>query len=273
MLETILITNQPELACMAVDCGVKRIMVDLEILGKKERQGHKDTLISDHTIGDIKAVRNVVPNATLMVRINPLNPNSQVEIDQAIHNGADVIMLPIFTKVEEVKAIADMIKGRAGFMPLVETPQALETIDDICNVSHITEIYLGLNDLSLAMQLRFMFEPLSMGLVDRFANAAKRHALPFGFGGIAALGSGMLPAEHIVGEHARLGSTRVILSRAFQKIISGEKNILECTSDFAHAHDAILKCYAQAMNRTPQQIEDDRKTTQALIERLARPSA
>ena len=36
-----------------------------------------------------------------------------------------------------------------------------------------------------------------------------------GFGGIARLGFGMLPAEHVIAEHYRLGSTAVILSRSF----------------------------------------------------------
>ena len=39
--------------------------------------------------------------------------------------------------------------------------------------------------------------------------------ISYGFGGIAALGKGMLPAEHIIREHYRLGSTCAILSRSF----------------------------------------------------------
>ncbi|MDE6340527.1 MAG: aldolase, partial [Muribaculaceae bacterium] len=35
------------------------------------------------------------------------------------------------------------------------------------------------------------------------------------FGGIAKLGDGLLPAEKVIMEHYRLGSTRAILSRTF----------------------------------------------------------
>ena len=47
------------------------------------------------------------------------------------------------------------------------------------------------------------------------AKKFKQADIPFGFGGIASIGKGMLPAEKIIREHYRLGSTRVILSRSF----------------------------------------------------------
>ena len=37
----------------------------------------------------------------------------------------------------------------------------------------------------------------------------------YGFGGIASLGKGIIPAEMIIKEHYRLGSTCAILSRSF----------------------------------------------------------
>ena len=39
--------------------------------------------------------------------------------------------------------------------------------------------------------------------------------IPYGFGGIASLGKGMLPAENVIAERYRLGSTCTILSRSF----------------------------------------------------------
>jgi hypothetical protein len=43
----------------------------------------------------------------------------------------------------------------------------------------------------------------------------KQKKIPYGFGGIASLGKGMLPSEYIIREHYRLGSTCAILSRSF----------------------------------------------------------
>ena len=44
----IAITNDPKQAQNLSECGIQQIMVDTEIMGKVERQGHKDTIISDH---------------------------------------------------------------------------------------------------------------------------------------------------------------------------------------------------------------------------------
>ena len=66
MLNLMYITNNPSLAQYAVQAGVNRIFVDLEILGKYERQGHKDTLISKHSIEDIAQVREAIPHACLL---------------------------------------------------------------------------------------------------------------------------------------------------------------------------------------------------------------
>ena len=60
-----------------------------------------------------------------------------------------------------------------------------------------------------------MFELLADGTVDRIADKFKARGIPFGVGGIARLGRGILPAELILAEHIRLGSQAVILSRSF----------------------------------------------------------
>ena len=53
------------------------------------------------------------------------------------------------------------------------------------------------------------------GTVERLCLKLREAGIPYGFGGIARLGDGLLPAEKIIMEHYRLGSTRVILSRTF----------------------------------------------------------
>jgi len=61
-----------------------------------------------------------------------------------------------------------------------------------------------------------MFEVLSGGLVEYIAEKCNKRKVKFGFGGIARIGDGILPAEYILGEHYRLGSNSVILSRTFK---------------------------------------------------------
>jgi len=60
-----------------------------------------------------------------------------------------------------------------------------------------------------------MFELLTNGIVEMLCNKFRMKGIPYGFGGIAKLGDGLLPAEKIIMEHYRLGSTRAILSRTF----------------------------------------------------------
>ena len=60
-----------------------------------------------------------------------------------------------------------------------------------------------------------MFELLADGTVEELCLKSKRKGIPYGFGGIASLGKGMLPSESIIREHYRLGSTCAILSRSF----------------------------------------------------------
>ncbi len=79
----------------------------------------------------------------------------------------------------------------------------------------IDEIHIGLNDLHLSLGLTFMFELLANGVVESLCNKLRASSVTYGFGGIACLGQGLLPAENILYEHYRLGSSRVILSRSF----------------------------------------------------------
>lgn len=214
-MEFIYITNDPELAQYAQDSGVDRIMIDLEYLGKRERQGHLDTVIYGHSLQDINRVRNVLHNSKLQVRINPIHSGSEREISEALSQGADIIMLPMFKTRQEVERFISIINGRAAASLLLETSQALVRIDDILRIDGIDEVYIGLNDLYLSMGLDFMFELLSGGIVEYVTTKIKRKGIRFGFGGISRLGRGVVDSRLVLSEHIRLGSQIVILSRDF----------------------------------------------------------
>ena len=53
MIRLMYITNDVQVARMAEEAGVDRIFVDLETLGKAERQGGMDTVQSKHTVADV----------------------------------------------------------------------------------------------------------------------------------------------------------------------------------------------------------------------------
>lgn len=219
-LNLMYITNRPEIAQIAETAGVDRIFVDMEYIGKAQRQGGMDTVQSHHTLGDVKAISEAITTAELLVRVNPIHEatseyiSSEAEINIAIENGAKVLMLPYFKTAAEVEKFLRLVDGRAKTMPLVETPEAVTVIDDILKLD-MDEIYIGLNDLSLGYGMTFMFELLANGTVEDLCYKFKKKGIFYGFGGIASLGNGTLPSEKVITEHYRLGSTRAILSRSF----------------------------------------------------------
>ena len=180
MLTFIYITNNPQLARIAVNAGVSRIFVDLEVHGKYERQGHLDTVISGHSVDDVFSVRKSVPEAELMVRLNPVYDNTKQEVEQVLESGADLIMLPMFHTLDEVRIISELVDGRAGIVPLLETAASIKIAEDISKINGLVELYVGLNDLHLDLNNSFIFEPLAAGLLDPIADAAKKSGLRFG---------------------------------------------------------------------------------------------
>ena len=217
-LDLIYITNKPELALNAQSAGVDRIMVDLEILGKEERQGHLNTVMSRHSIDDIVKVRNVLDSAKVQVRVNPIHDGSRLEIEKVIESGAEIIMLPMFHTSHEVKDFINIVDGRVKTCLLLETAAAFARLDRIISVPGIDEIHIGLNDLHLSMNLSFMFELMCGDLLDYLGNKIKNKGIRFGIGGIGTLFTNeAVPARLILSEHARLGSSMVILSRSFHQ--------------------------------------------------------
>lgn len=221
MLNLMYITNRPDVAMIAESAGVGRIFVDMEYIGKAERQGGMDTVQSRHTLDDVQRISTALQKAELLVRVNPMHEasscygSSREEIEGAIANGAKVLMLPFFKTVQEVADFVGIVQGRAKVMPLIETPEAVSCLDDLLFLDGIDELYVGLNDLSLGYGRKFMFDLLCDGTVENICSKIAKRGIPYGFGGIAALGKGLLPAELIIAEHYRLGSTCAILSRSF----------------------------------------------------------
>ena len=215
------ITNNPVTAEIAQAAGVDRIWVDMEYIGKEERQAGMDTVKSHHTIEDIKKLRPILTKSELMVRVNPIHDatenydNSEKEIEDTIAAGADVIMLPFFKTAQEVKRFIDDVNGRAKVQLLLETAEAVDNLDEILEIPGIDEIHIGLNDLHLEYKKTFMFELLCDGTVETICNKIKNKGIKYGFGGFARVGYGILPAECIITEHYRLKSTAAILSRGF----------------------------------------------------------
>ena len=215
MLTLMYITNSPDIALIAEANGVQRVWVDLETLGKEERQKGRNTVKSNHTVADVRAIKPLLTTAELLVRINPWNDQSPAEVDAVIDAGADLIMLPMWKTAYEVECFLKAVHGRIPTVLLLETREAEQCLDEVLELDGISEIHIGLNDLHISYGLDFMFELLSNGTVETICRKIAQKGIPYGFGGIAKIGDGAVPAEKIILEHCRLGSTRAILSRTF----------------------------------------------------------
>lgn len=135
MLKLMYITNRPEVAKIAEDSGVDRIFIDMEYIGKDERQAGMDTVKSHHTISDIKKIRPIINNAELLVRVNPIHKktndycSSFEEINHVIDAGADIIMLPMFRNAQEVKEFLSIVDHRVKTILLLENKDAVDNLE------------------------------------------------------------------------------------------------------------------------------------------------
>lgn len=267
------ITDSPEVARIAEAAGVDRIFVDMEHIGKAQRQGGMDTVQSYHTVEDVKRLRQAVKGSELLVRINPIHDrtkeycSSEEEIEQVIAEGADILMLPYFKGTEEVMRFVNAVGNRAKRILLLETPEAAECLEDILRIEGIDEIHIGINDMSIGYGKRFMFELLADGTVETLCKKIGEKGIPYGFGGIAALGKGALPAQRVIMEHYRIGSRRAILSRSFcnaNKI----KDIKEIEEVFSQGLKEI-RDYEEYCASNPQCWEENRRKAAEIIKEVA----
>jgi hypothetical protein len=261
MLELIQITNDPAFARRCDALPGFRLFVDLERMGKAERQAGRNTFISAHQLDDVGRIKRVLRRSALMVRVNPLHDGTAGEVQAALQQGADRLMLPMFARASEVREFTQLVAGRAPVTLLLETAGALASLDEWIAVPGLDEVYVGLNDLHLSMGHGFMFEPLALGCVDRVATAAKRARLKFGFGGIARLDEGLLPGRDVLAEHLRLRSGSVILSRTFHRAEAG--------GSFEAEVRKLRQAEAELSQRMPAQVEQDARRVAAVIREIA----
>jgi hypothetical protein len=216
-LLTLLWSDDPALAARADAAGIDRIGLDLETLGKAERQRGLGTWLSSHRSEQLDAMRTVVRRGELFCRINPIHAGSRAEIEDVIARGADVLMLPMFTTTREVETFVRLVDGRARPVPLVEHRLAADRIADVVRVSGLDCIHVGLTDLALSLNLTNRFALFVSPLLGRVADAVHASGLRLCVGGIGrALDDAQpMPSDLIYAQYARLNATGALVSRAF----------------------------------------------------------
>lgn len=224
-----LFTNDPGLARRADEAGINRIGLDLERIGKADRQGGLGTWVSDHRISQLSPVREALNRAELFVRTNPVHNGLQREIDELTALGAKVLMLPMFETAASVAQFVDFVQGRARVSLLLETPAAAARAHEIVRIPGIDEIHIGLNDLRLGMRLQSHFEFLVSDLMDSLAKTILDAGLPLGFGGVGRADDRSLPIhpDLVFAQYARLRADRALVSRVFTSPDPEAVNIAE----------------------------------------------
>jgi hypothetical protein len=256
-LELCLVTADIELAERAERVGVERVLVDLETVGKAERQAGQNLFQSTHTLDDVLALRRVLSRTRLMVRTNPIHDGSADELRDVLRAGADVVMLAMARSTEDAARFVELVDDRAVVSILIENAEALEALPGIVRVPGVSEIHVGLNDLRLSLGHALLFEPLLEGYVDRAAHIVRDAGLRFGFGGVASPRTSGLPVppERIIGEHVRLHSRLGWLGRSFRQRVEGDPSDRVMGRDV----DAIRECARDWSSRSAEELATNRE--------------
>jgi len=267
-MQFLMIVDNPEIGRFVSANGVARLFIDLEYMGKEERQKGLGTWKSNHRPADVSRMREAAPDAHLLVRVNPLHDASQQEIDDVIARGADSVMLPMFRDAADVARFLEFVDGRAEPVPLVETATALAALPEIAETLPLTRLHIGLNDLHLDMGLDFMFQPIADGLLEEPTAALRKAGIRFGIGGIARAGEGAVSPEFLLGEHVRLGSDAAILSRTLHRSVS-TLAALRASMDLPAELRKLQAIYARFLLSSADELERNRDQAADLINGIA----
>lgn len=210
-------TNDPYTAENADAAGVDRIGLDLEALGKGQRQKGRGLWMSPHHISEVPLIRRVVKKAELFVRCNPVNPGSRDEIEELTDGGVDVIMLPNFEAASDVARLLELVDGRARVVPLVERRRALAELGKLAAMHEIREIHVGLNDLSMDFGYSDRMAILASDMLAAFVARARALGLRVAVGGIARAEDDTLPipSDIVYAQLAKLGAAGALVAASF----------------------------------------------------------
>lgn len=196
-----------------IEAGIDGVIVDWENKGKSNRQNLYNTQVNEHTLMDLKRVREKkVPN--LICRINGPNYWSVDEIQKAIDLGANELLIPMVKNVEEVEFVLNQIKGKAKVGVMLETNEALAIVDQLDKMP-IHRFFVGLNDLAIQRGSNSIFLPLVDGTLDEVRPKINKK---FGVAGLTHPNEGdPIPCMHLIMLMKKYKASFGFLRRSFYK--------------------------------------------------------
>jgi len=254
--ETFLFTTDINIATKATDAGVNGIIIDWENKNKGRRQAGSDTQINYDTAEDLASVSAAVEN-NIICRINNTEEDLSKEIEIAILNGANEILIPMVRAPKVVEKALKIIDGRVGLGILIETTEGIENAA-ILGEMPLTRIYIGLNDLNIDRGGNNIFGPLIDGTIDNIRHHIK---VPFGFGGLTLEKLGHpVPCGLFMNEMARLAADFSFLRRSFLADIKTENYMRDIAS--------IYKSMNKYFKLSESEINSNRKELCRIIKSL-----
>lgn len=263
-LALMMIVDDVEIASYVSAMGVDRLFIDLEVLGKQERQGHLDTVKSTQSPEIVTRMREACPDAHILVRVNPWHDGTVAEVNDVVARGADSVMLPMFHDAATFAKFAELLDGRAEAVPLIETVGALSAVPEIVEKYGLARAHIGLNDLHLERGDPMMFIPLADGSLDEAAACFVENGISLGIGGVARAGEGKIPPDVLLGEHVRLGSSMAILSRTFHRRAQSLKE-LKSVMDFGSELQKLQAIYSGFLSAGSDELEENKLKFRSLV--------
>lgn len=245
-IELIVFESEPRRVAELQASGFSSFIVDLEHMGKDLRQLGFDTEINRSTAEDIRAVA-AMPQTRVWARLNAFGGHTRDEVEGAIHNGAEVVVLPMVKSLREVDLFTRLVDERAETCVMMETPEGFAMAAEL-DRTPIAAVYFGLNDYAIATKQFNIFGPLRDGVIQR-----AREALPskrFGFGGLTHVKLGQpVPCIMILEELERLDCQMTFLRRSFRRDLKhfSPQDVM----------DSIMESWALAKRRSPLQRSRD----------------
>lgn len=223
--------SNPSLLEKIISPHLTGLVVDLEKKDKFLRQKLYDTQITEHSIADLRYVKQAT-DLPVICRINRQQLLNKAEIEEVLEAGADEILLPMVKHVDEVGRVIDFVGGQAKTDIMIETTDAIRQARELDSLP-IHRCYVGLNDLAIELGKSNIFTPLIDGTIDQLRNNLSK---AFGVAGLTHADYGKpIPCRILIQKMAQLNCSFGILRRSFYRDL--EK------SDPETIYSSILNAY------------------------------
>lgn len=219
-IELLLFSTHAPTVEKADRAGIDGFIVDWEDRNRFQRKHNAADQRSADTEVDLARISGTT-GRPVWCRINQPGDWTPHEVEQAIENGADLILLPMVKSPEEVEHFLSLVGQRARKGILVETVEACECAEELATLP-LDRVYVGLFDLSMSRGSEHLFNPLMDGTVETLRDVFRQKR--FGVGGLTTVDGGKpVPCLELMAELSRLECDFTFLRNSFMRDVAGKQ--------------------------------------------------